>query len=353
MTALPFRLGYLTHLDGVEDPEDLYDYTLEIARLAESLGYDALWISERHFHDGFAGVADGLTFLAAVAAVTRRIHLGTAIVPAPLWRPVELAERAGIVDALSRGRLEFGIGLGNPGSVWRLLGVEHDRKRELTDETEASLHRLLDGEVLDERGSRVFPPRPQLRDRIWRATADLGSAALAGSHGDGLLLPRARYGAPEEIGPWHRRVAQAYAAELPAGRRPRVGLSRTLFPSSSRAQALAELEAGTRRWNRDYNAGVPDGGQGRTLERLLSDDHVGYGTPDDLIAWLRDDVSLPFVSDLIVGFQPAVTTFEQEAAKLATLATEVAPALGWHPAPRGGAYRVPEPAGWQTADALR
>ena len=351
MTALPFRLGYLTHLDGIEDPEELYDYTLEIARLAESLGVDTLWISERHFHDGFAGVADGLTFLAAVAAVTTRIHLGTAIVPAPLWKPVELAERAGIVDALSKGRLEFGIGLGNPGSVWDLLGVEHERKRQLTDETEDRLHSLWDGEVLDERGSKVFPPRPQLRDRLWRATGDLGSAAFVGARGAGLLLPRARYGAPEEIGPWQRRVAQTYAAQLPNGRAPRVGSSRTLFPAPSKAIALEELEAGTRRWNAQYRSAVestldPNG----PIEPLLLSDHVAYGTPDDLVEWIKDDESMPYVTDLIVGFQPAITTFEQEAEKLAILATEVAPALGWRPAKRGDReYRVPAPAGWQTA----
>lgn len=354
MTHLPFRLGYLTHLDGIEDPEELYDYTLEIARLAESLGYDSLWVSERHFHAGFAGVPDALTFLAAAAAVTTRIHLGTAIVPAPLRNSVELTERAAIVDALSRGRLEFGIGLGNPGSAFTVFGADESRRRADTDAAEDRIHALLSGAPVDDRGTTLFPPRPTLRDRVWRATQDLDSTAYTAARGDGLLLPRARYAAPEEIGPWQRRVAQHYAASFRGDGPLRIGSSRTLYPAASKAVALDELAAGTLRWNSQYQQAVRSGDASRPLEQLLSDDHVGYGSADDLVEWLEADVSIPWVTDLIVGFQPAVTTFEQEAEKLAVIATAVAPRLGWTPAVRGDlAVRDAAPAGWRTDAARR
>jgi probable F420-dependent oxidoreductase len=90
---------------------DEYADTLAMARLAERVGFDSLWVSEHH------GAEDSylpslLPMLSAVAAVTDRLLLGTAVVLAPFQHPLRFAEDCAVVDQLSRGRLLVGLGSG-------------------------------------------------------------------------------------------------------------------------------------------------------------------------------------------------------------------------------------------------
>ena len=99
-----------------------YRETLELVCLAESLGFDSAWVSEHH------GSSDGylpslLPMLAAFAAVTERIELGTGIVLTPFHEPLRLAEDAAVVDQLSGGRLILGLGLGWREEEFRMFGV--------------------------------------------------------------------------------------------------------------------------------------------------------------------------------------------------------------------------------------
>jgi len=82
-----------------QDPARLHAFTLEAIEEAERLGADSIWLSEHHlFPDDY--VAAPLTFLAAAAARTSRVRLGTAVVLAPLHQTVEIAEQAAMVDLL-------------------------------------------------------------------------------------------------------------------------------------------------------------------------------------------------------------------------------------------------------------
>ena len=93
------------------DPAEVYGFTLEMCEEADRLGCHSIWLSEHHlFDDGY--LPQPLTFAAAVAARTRRLRIGTTIVIAPLHHPVELAEQAAVVDIISHGRLELGLGAG-------------------------------------------------------------------------------------------------------------------------------------------------------------------------------------------------------------------------------------------------
>ncbi|MDQ1463513.1 MAG: hypothetical protein QOC73_454, partial [Actinomycetota bacterium] len=89
----------------------LYGFTLEMCEEAELLGCESVWLTEHHlFDDGY--LPQPLTFAAAVAARTQRMRIGTGILIAPLHNPVEVAEQAAVVDILSDGRLDLGIGAG-------------------------------------------------------------------------------------------------------------------------------------------------------------------------------------------------------------------------------------------------
>ena len=111
-----------------------YRETLDLVRLAEALGFDSAWVSEHH------GSSDGylpslLPMLAAFAAVTERITLGTGIVLTPLHDPLRLAEDAAVVDQISGGRLVLGLGIGWREEEFRMFGVPLAERVQRTEET--------------------------------------------------------------------------------------------------------------------------------------------------------------------------------------------------------------------------
>lgn len=105
------------------DPAALYADTLALAEQADRAGLDAFWLAEHH------GASDSylpslLPFLAAVAARTERIEVGTAVMLAPFQHPLRIAEDAAVVDAISAGRLNLGLGLGWAPEEYRMFGVD-------------------------------------------------------------------------------------------------------------------------------------------------------------------------------------------------------------------------------------
>jgi probable F420-dependent oxidoreductase len=121
-----------------------YRETLDLVRLAESLGFDSAWVSEHH------GASDGylpslLPMLAALAASTERMQLGTGVVLAPLHDPLRLAEDAAVVDQLSGGRLILGLGIGWRDEEFRMFGVPRSERAIRTAETIDVLRRAWTG----------------------------------------------------------------------------------------------------------------------------------------------------------------------------------------------------------------
>jgi alkanesulfonate monooxygenase SsuD/methylene tetrahydromethanopterin reductase-like flavin-dependent oxidoreductase (luciferase family) len=160
----------------------LYGFTLEMCEEAERLGCHSIWLSEHHlFDDGY--LPQPLTMAAAVAARTRTARIGTAIVIAPLHHPVELAEQAAIVDIISDGRLDLGIGAGYRIPEFDIFGADLSRRYAITDGRARELRRLWDGVIT--------PPPVQERLPIWMGYQGPQGAGRAGRLGEGLLSPDA------------------------------------------------------------------------------------------------------------------------------------------------------------------
>lgn len=161
------------------DPARLYSFTLEMCEEAERLGIDSLWVSEHHaFDDGY--LPQPLTMLAAIAARTKRARLGTAIVVAPLHSAVEIAEQAALVDIISNGRLDLGLGAGYRGPEFDLYGADLARRYTENDARAREVRRLWDKGV-------ITPGPVQDRLPIWMGYQGPKGARRAGLLGENLL----------------------------------------------------------------------------------------------------------------------------------------------------------------------
>ena len=97
------------------------DSTLEEIELAERIGLDAIWLTEHHF-DGAVAYADPLVFGAAVAARTKRVKIGFAVVELAMHHPIRLAAQTSVLDNLSHGRLIVGTGRGSAFNHYEYIG---------------------------------------------------------------------------------------------------------------------------------------------------------------------------------------------------------------------------------------
>lgn len=133
LRPMKFSTFHLFHQFAGQTAREVYDFHLEIVELLEELGFDGVWLAEHHFHD-FGTVPNTLTMLANLAARTERLRLGTGIVVLPLRDPIHVAEEAAMVDLLSGGRLELGIGRGYQSIEFENFGLDLAESRDRFNE---------------------------------------------------------------------------------------------------------------------------------------------------------------------------------------------------------------------------
>ncbi|HTT93365.1 MAG TPA: LLM class flavin-dependent oxidoreductase [Solirubrobacterales bacterium] len=156
-----------------------YRRALERIEGAERLGLDSVWFTEHHlFEDGY--LPQPLMAAAAVAVRTTRMRIGTGVVLAPLRPPIEIAEQAAIVDILSGGRLELGLGAGYAEPEFAAFGVRSGDRFRLLERTLVEIPDLWES-------GRVTPPPLQSPPPIWAGVSGPRGARMAGRLGLGLL----------------------------------------------------------------------------------------------------------------------------------------------------------------------
>lgn len=173
----------------------IHEY-IQMAQVAEASGFDQFWVS----HDLFLRSAP--VILAAIAAATQRIEIGTCIVNPYTINPAELAMMAVTLDELSGGRFNLGLGAGAE-QFLKWVGIEQIRPLTAVKETAMAIRRLLSGERVDFNGSFLhwtneaylrFPARRQIP--IYLAAMSPNMLRAIGEWADGglpLLFPPEHY----------------------------------------------------------------------------------------------------------------------------------------------------------------
>ena len=271
----------------VSTPNAGYRATLDVAVEAERLGFDSVWLAEGHVRGN--GLPSALTFLAALSQRTSQIRLGTAVITPAFENPIRLAEVAGVVDALSAGRLELGLGKSNGGgwssAAFSAFALNEGDRDALFATALDALRDALDGSI-DGQENALYPPARGLRDRLWQATGRPESARAAGLAGDGLQLHRkAPHGVTGEV---QAGLIDAYLEALPEERAPRIAVSRVVLPASDRAEAIALIERFSRERPEFYARFDP----AADVETYLVSSNIAFGSAEDIVERLRTDAAV-------------------------------------------------------------
>ena len=324
------RLGFFTRLLDDAAPKERYRLATEQICHAERLGFDSAWIAQHHFHEHEGGLPSPLVFLAHAAAHTERIRLGTAIITLPMEDPLRVAEDAAVLDLLADGRLEVGFGSGGTPTSFLPFGLTSERRGEVFAEHLHLIQSAWRGDSLAHPDNHLYPPAPQLAERIWIATFSAEGAIRAGQAGHGLMLSRTQprpVGQPQlPLDAIQNPIIDAYLSALPAGGEPRILASRTAFIADSRQYALQVAEPGLRRQAAAHRAA---GHQliGDTVTDYLSQLDAHVGDVEQVQASLAQDSVLARVTDISFQVHSVEPSHRDTLRSIELIAQHIAPQL--------------------------
>lgn len=172
----------------------VFDEIVAEAQMAESVGFDSCMITEHHQQaDGY--FPNPLLIAAGIARATTRLKVGTCVALAPLYNPIRLAEDAALVDIMSNGRLQLGVGAGYVDVDLAAFGVDMNERATLFEDSVEILKRAwtetgwsYQGKHYSYQNLNITPkPVQQPRPEIWCGAWTPGGLRRAGRIGDGWI----------------------------------------------------------------------------------------------------------------------------------------------------------------------
>ena len=208
----------------------IIDETIAQTKLAEKLGFAHAWFVEHHFSN-YSLCPSPLTMAAYAAGVTENIRLGSAVIVPPLHMPARLIAEIAMVDSLSNGRLDVGVGSGYQTYEFERFGVDIDDRKAMTNEMLDMIELGLsnpnfsyDGEFYTQPATAInVRPVQQPYPPIWNASKDAESVGRAARKGYNQFFS-SRFASLEELVPLRKFMNETFLAN---GRDPdtmRLGL---------------------------------------------------------------------------------------------------------------------------------
>jgi alkanesulfonate monooxygenase SsuD/methylene tetrahydromethanopterin reductase-like flavin-dependent oxidoreductase (luciferase family) len=308
---------------------------IDLAQGMDELGVNGAYFRVHHFA---RQQASPMPLLAAIAARTERIEVGTGVIDMRYENPLYLAEEAAAVDLISRGRLALGVSRGSPETVVRgyeafgYTGSEDPRGADIARRHFDLFLRAIEGEGLAERDpsspfgtgatgrQRIEPNSPGLRSRVWWGAGNRDSAEWAGRMGVNLmsstLLTEADGTAFDLLQAQQIDAFRAAWREAGHAGEPRVSVSRSIFPITTAEDRL-------------YFGGRQDGDQIGVIDGMRSTFGKTYAAePDVLVEELKEDAAIAAADTLMLTI-PSQLGVDFNLRVIESFARHVAPALGW------------------------
>jgi len=278
-----------------------YRQILDQVELAEELGcWEGFWFTEHHFLLYGGAIPNPATFIAAAAARTSRIRLGSCISVLPLRHPLHVAEDYAMADVVSNGRLEFGIGLVNTALDYDVLGINRDESRGRFEESAEVIVGAWknpsfshDGRFWQFDDVEVYPqPVQQPCPPVWVAASSEASLGWAGRHGyDVMTVAHPR--PPEMVRPgveaWRRELR--LAGFDPAQRHVQLAVRVWVDENAERARETAEAAISRydalSRIKRTPPKGAPQSA-GYDWQDMLNCGRNIYGSPEQVVQLIHN-----------------------------------------------------------------
>lgn len=329
------KLGFLTIglFDG-DDPRLGHESTLEIIELGEQLGFDSAWLRHRHLQ---YGISSPVAVLAAASQRTRRIELGTAVIPVGWENPLRLAEDLATVDILSGGRVNPGVSVGPPMHYDQVREALYPDTADAEDFSYERVRRLLDfvrGKPATDfsgvEGFEVFSDRVQphasgLGRRMWYGGGSLSSARWAGEHEMNFLTSSVvKAQESEDFAQVQLSHIRAFRAHHPDGDRARVSQGLVVIPTDGASpEQRAKYEEYARK--RLPRTSAPQG----PARLMFAPDLVG--TSEQIAEQLYAHAAFREIDEVAFAL-PFTFDHEDYVQILTDIATRLGPALGWRTA---------------------
>lgn len=337
------KFGIFDSLDlGIGTPEDVLRDRLRLAELADQWGVDHYHVTEHHGTPLSVCPSPNL-FLAALAQRTTRIRMGALVLVLPAYEPVRLAEEIAVLDQMSNGRLDIGVGRGVSPYELEYVGADPGASLNTYSEMLGALTQALETGRFAHRGTLLrdidvelsIGPAQSPYPPIWYASSNVATAEWAGQNGvhfvgrwnDGQFLQ----GAEAYWNAWDDRDPRA-AMNRQDQDRPRVGFNSTLVIGDTDEQALAMYrehqarfkENTVLRWHEHGNHrvdGFADPDTGLAVRNAV------VGTVDSVVGQFREMLSSGLVNYLEVNVYFGNMSFEESRRNLERYARQVIPAL--------------------------
>ena len=314
--------------------QQLYNETLDQAQWAEELGFNSVWLSEHHFtDDGYRPSVP--TALAAIAARTERVRLGTAVMLAPLHHPLRLAEDLAVVDLISNGRLDVGLAAGYRSKEFEVMAVPRTERGQRTEETVRLLRLAWAGAQFSFRGESYHfedvtvtpPPAQQPGPPIFLGGSSVPAARRAGRLGCGFA---ADSGGSLDL---YQVYAEAFTAVDGGLAAPEIKANRLVHVTDDPERAWRLLGPHLLYQNNVYARWAREAGDANAREADLTDpaqlpkDSFLIGTPGQVLAELKAIFAEGPVTEIIFWARPPGMTLADSSASLQLIADQVLPAL--------------------------
>ena len=335
------RFGMFDHLDrsGASLAQQYAD-RLEFAETADRFGFHGYHIAEHH--STTLGMAPSPSvFLSALTQRTTRMRLGSLVYILPLYNPLRLVEEICMLDHLSEGRLDIGVGRGASPFELAYYGVNITESRAIFDAALDVLMKGLTGERLSHRDEwfkysgvpMMLRPLQQPHPPLWFAAGGLESLEFAAQRGMNVVAAGASYYVGRTIKrfheAWDRGSSQRSRLGIPE-RTPMVGVRRHVVVAETDASAEGVARPAYKAWGESYALGwrvfnaaptllVEDYDEARRSELLV------VGSPDTVRRELAKQIAETKLNYLIMSMTFGSMQHREAMRSLDLFAFEVMP----------------------------